>query len=142
MSQLITNYNIMRVLYWYDVYCCVFLSIRVVLLVYKTQLSRVALIFFINLIVVKCKYNECDDGMTSSSNNWWTWSARCIYTNRPTWRHQHGFISSGDWLASPRWRLHEAAWILMKLHAKTGSLEVHYGIISIWQHLPSFFFSS
>ena len=34
------------------------LSIHVELLVYKTQLNCVVLIFFINLFVVKCRYNE------------------------------------------------------------------------------------
>ena len=87
--------------------------ICVLLLVYKTQPNQVALIFFINLFTVKFRYNE-----------WWWWNdMKCTvhYTNRPTWRHQHGFISSSDWLASPRWRLCEAAWILMKPGAKTGS---------------------
>ena len=31
---------------------------------------------------------------------WSVWSVQCLYTTRPTWRHQHSFSLIANWLAS------------------------------------------
>ena len=73
--------------------------------------------------------------MTCSFNGWLMRSAWCIYTNGPTWRHQCGFISRGDWLASPRWRL---LWGHMNIDEPLHQNWVIGSMLSsIWQQLVS-----